>query len=410
MAHPLKRYDLSTPEGTRDLLYQDCLLKNEVINRIEQVYHHHGYAQVETPILEFYDVFTHRAHTAAAFPTETLYKLTDTNGRLLVVRPDSTTPIARMVATRLRDAQLPLRLYYHQTLYSSKRPHSGHSDAFIQMGAELIGSNSMRADLEMLTTALEVLETCDSEGFILEIGDISFFKELISKLSAPEDTKTQIRQLIEDKNYPALNDILDGLEKTPATLALKQLPRLFGGLEVFDTAAALFKDEQIEMILGNLKHIYTCLEQLGLNGRIRVDLGMVNRVDYYTGLVMRGYLEGYGQTVLSGGRYDRLLADFGYDIPATGFAVNVDAVMEVMRRKSTETAQGPTTDCLVYGAEGEEISALIHMRKLNEEGTTTEYSTFDTIDESIAYAHSKGIKKLLIIKKGGEQSWLNVDL
>jgi ATP phosphoribosyltransferase regulatory subunit len=388
----MKRYDLITPEGTKDILFEDCLIRRQVEDNMRMIFSGMGYSEVVTPGIEFYDVFNLNSRH---FPQEILYKLTDSKGRLIVLRPDSTMPIARIAATRLREADLPLRLFYSQSVYLANRSMTGKSDEIVQMGIELIGSNSKKADLEVLSTAVEVLSFCDSEKFRLEIGDIGFFRELVSQLDVDLITAENIRTLIEVKNYPALNDLLDSIGDNSATRALKQLPRLFGGEEVFEKASKLFCDEKIEKILSNLKSVYNDLSKLGCNGKITVDLGIVNRTDYYTGIVMKGYLQGYGEEVLSGGRYDKLLSEFGYDVPATGFAVNIDAVADFKKKK--EDCKCKIPDAIVFAEKGFEMEALMRCREMKKNGLVVENSVFHSLEETQRYAQKKGISKVIVV-------------
>jgi ATP phosphoribosyltransferase regulatory subunit len=388
----MKRYDLITPEGTKDILFEDCLIRRQVEDNMRMIFSGMGYSEVVTPGIEFYDVFNLNSRH---FPQEILYKLTDSKGRLIVLRPDSTMPIARIAATRLREADLPLRLFYSQSVYLANRSMTGKSDEIVQMGIELIGSNSKKADLEVLSTAVEVLSFCDSEKFRLEIGDIGFFRELVSQLDVDLITAENIRTLIEVKNYPALNDLLDSIGDNSATRALKQLPRLFGGEEVFEKASKLFCDEKIEKILSNLKSVYNDLSKLGCNGKITVDLGIVNRTDYYTGIVMKGYLQGYGEEVLSGGRYNNLLSEFGYDVPATGFAVNIDAVADFKKKK--EDCKCKIPDAIVFAEKGFEMEALMRCREMKKNGLIVENSVFHSLEETQRYAQKKGISKVIVV-------------
>lgn len=388
----MKRYDLITPEGTKDLLFEDCAVRRSLEEKLSALFKSKGYCEIVTPGLEFFDVFNLNSRY---FPQESMYKLVDNKGRLLVVRPDSTMPIARVAATRLRDSELPLRLYYRQNVYRNKPVMRGRSDEIHQMGIELIGSDSKRADLEVITGAIEVLASFENEDFRFEIGDIGFFRELVNMLGTDDDTKEEIRSLIEAKNYPALNDLLDSIGDTNITKALKQLPRLFGGAEVLDRAETLVDDENIKSIISDLRNIYNSLGKLGYNGKITIDLGIVNKLDYYTGVVIKGYLLGYGDAVLSGGRYNKLLAEFGYDVPATGFAVNVDAVAKVMKQSHTYTA--PVPDVIVYGSDGFEMEAIKHAIKLRGEGLNVENSVFGTYEETKAYAERKGIQKAICV-------------
>ena len=141
-----------TPEGTRDLLFEECLARREAESMLTDLFVCHGFSEVMTPGLEFFDVFQ-AGHPA--IPAESMYKLTDSKGRLLVMRPDSTMPIARLTATRLKQAALPIRLYYAQDVYHLNHSLSGRNDQEFQAGVELIGIGGQRADLEILSLAAD---------------------------------------------------------------------------------------------------------------------------------------------------------------------------------------------------------------------------------------------------------------
>lgn len=389
----MRRYDLITPEGTRDYLFEECYAKRAAEAEIHAIFKKMGYAELITPGLEFYDVFDLNSRY---FPQEELYKLTDNKGRLLVMRPDSTMPIARVVATRLKDAMLPLRLFYNQPVYRFEPSLKGRSDEIVQTGIELIGSSSRMADVEIISAAVSVLSSV-GVNFSLELGDVGIFRELMHSLNATPAQKEEIRSLIEEKNYPALNDLLDRMGSNKITNALKKLPTLFGGEEVFDKAAALFQDARIEMLLDQLKELYLEISEMNHGGKITVDLGLVNKTDYYTGLVMKGYLEGCGEEVLSGGRYDKLLSEFGYDIPAVGMAVNVDAVTAVSAKLCKP--QLPTPDVLIAAAEGYEAQAVAVAEQFRREGRIAEHALFTDMQLVHEYAKDKNIGKIVIVSE-----------
>ncbi len=393
----MRRYDLITPEGTRDYLYEECALKRIVENRTRQIFKSMGYTRVITPGLEFFDVFNLNSRY---FPQEQLCKLTDNKGRLTVMRPDSTMPIARVAATRLRDARLPLRLYYTQPVYRFAPSLKGRSTEVNQTGIELIGSAARMADVEVISAALSVLTSVGKDipahtavQCSLELGDIRIFRELMHRLNATPAQKEELRSLIEAKNYPALNDALDRLGDHRITRALRRLPTLFGGEEVFERAAEEFQDARIQSVLDELRTLYHTVKNLCPETDVIVDLGLVNRTDYYTGLVIKGYLEGYGEEVISGGRYDKLMSEFGYDVPAVGMAVNVDAVANVIGRK--HTPHPVPADVLVYAAPGCEAEAVRQAEALRAQGLCVEYA-LDT-EDAAACAKSRGIAKVILI-------------
>lgn len=389
----MRNYDLITPEGTKDLLFGEAIARRKVENDLLGLFKSRGYSEVITPGLEFFDVFNLNSQY---FPQENLYKLTDSKGRLLVMRPDSTMPIARVVATRLKESPLPMKFCYDQTVYRTEPALKGRSDEIVQTGIELIGSELRIADLEVISTAIDSLRML-GKPFSLEIGNIGIFKALADKLDVSDKFKEKIRRRIETKNFPALNDLLDSLGSSPVIDALKKLPALFGGEEVFEKAEALMSDEKINVLLDELREIYhTASEICGGDGEITVDLGLVNKTDYYTGLIIKGYLQGHGEEVLSGGRYDRLISEFGYDVPAVGFAVDVNAIAKVIE-KNGEIPPTPAPDAIVYAESGCEADAFKTAGRLRSEGLVVETALFDDLESVRAYARERKIPKVVVV-------------
>lgn len=389
----MKRYELITPEGTRDLLFDECLAKREAEKRISDIFISHGYSEVVTTGIEFYDVFSKGSRTVKQ---EALYKLTDSKGRLIVLRPDSTIPIARLVATRLKEASLPLRLYYNQPYFENNALLKGHSDEVTQAGIELIGTKSRKADFEVLSLAVEALSAIDPDNFRIEIGNVGIFKELVAQLKVDHETAEQIRYLIVNKNYPALNDLLDTFGDSDVIRALKELPRLFGKEEVFERVEKLFVNETIRDILADLKYVYESLLTLGIKENLSVDLGSVNKIDYYTGLTFKGYIAGIGEDVLAGGRYNHLISEFGYDQPATGFGINVDACVSLML-KNGSAPKTKVSDVIVFSELNDVMKAIEYSNSLAKDGVVVENSVFETLEETKEYALKKGISKLVFV-------------
>lgn len=387
-----------TPEGTKDYLFEEAVLRRQIENRLREAFELRGYHEVVTPSLEFLDVFQSEE---SGIPAEQMYKLVDAKGRLMVLRPDSTLPIARLCATRLKQERLPLRLYYNQAVFSVSRSLRGRSDEIMQAGIELIGPSNRKADLEVLVTAMKALQNLGIDQFRMEIGHIGIFNSLISALRIGEEQKEAIRVLIQSKNYPALQDALNELEQTEEVAALKLLPRLFGGLEVFAQAEALVTDPSILALLGYLKELYGALSHLGLEDKLTVDLGIVNRTDYYTGIVFKGYVEGFGEEILSGGRYDSLFREFGQDWGAVGFGLNVDSAVNALL--SHQRYRPRPSEVLVYAQPDYEMAALEYVERLAAGGISSEYSLADSREEALAYARDKGIARVDVVGQQIEQ-------
>ena len=394
----MKRYDKITPDGAKDRLFEQCDVRRETLSALSALFAGRAYREVITPGFEFYDVFDSSSHY---FPQESVYKLSDLKGRLLVARPDSTVPIARVVATRLRGHSLPIRLYYEQSVYSPVNGSDGRSSEIMQAGVELIGSSGAKSDIEVLTLAAEALERCGLADFRTEIGHIGIYKYLISRLDCDDAQREKIRSCIESKNYAALGDLLGGFD-SPAARALGQLPRLFGGEEVFGEAAELFRgiaDEELYGVLEHLRSVYSALKSCGLESKLMVDFGLVNRADYYTGIIFHGYISGAGEPVVSGGRYDGLIRDFGEDMPATGFGINVDLVTSALLQSGLYRVEPERV--LVFCEEADVAQAFAYIDALRRSGAVAEFCTFDSLAEAKSYAQSEGISRVCVISRDG---------
>lgn len=324
----MNRYSKITPEGSRDFLFEECDDRRKAERVLGDVFKENHYRKVMTPAIEFFDVFD---SGNTGIEPEEMFKLTDSKGRTTVLRPDNTMPIARMVATRLNHEDFPVRLYYNQSVFVRNKDLAGKINEIAQSGVEFIGDGSMQADIEVISMAVESLKRCELTSFKIEIGNAAFFNTILDKMNISETTKADICNLIEGKNYAALGDLLDTFEDSREVRLIKKLPRLFGDSRVIDVAKQLYSDEQANQALDYLKAVYDALCDAGLENYIMIDLGLVNRSNYYTGVIFHGYAQGSGLTILSGGRYDNLLEKFGMPAPAIGFGVDVSAVCEAMR-------------------------------------------------------------------------------
>ena len=385
-----KHYKI-TPEGTSDLLFSECVERRAIESRICRMFARGGYNEVRTPFLEFYDVFN---LSDEAIPMDSMYKLTDHKGRLMVLRPDNTLPIARMTATKLSHAQLPIRVYYSQHSFAIGQSLRGESDQNAQTGIELIGAGGRKADLEVIVMAINALRSNLSD-FRFEIGHAGILKALSENLGVDDETREEIRYDIESKNYGALSELLEQLPDSNTVRALRQLPRMFGGAEVLEQAYALFEGCGVSAYLDELGDIYNTLSQLGLGDKLIFDFGMVHRKDYYTGILFAAYAHGSGNQVLSGGRYDNLLEKFGFPTPACGFAVYLDELTKACTDGKDVVAKSP--EILVHSVGGFEIKALEYAAGLAEEKQNYEFSVFDTVEEATAYAKAKGIGCLHLV-------------
>lgn len=324
----MKRYSKITPQGSRDYLFEECDDRRKVEHELSVLFKENNYRKVITPAIEYFDVFK---SDNVGIESEMMFKMSDSKGRTTVLRPDNTMPIARMVATRLHNEELPVRLYYSQPVFVRAKDLAGRPSEIAQSGVELIGDGSFDADIEIVKMAVESLKRSNLNSFKLEIGNAAFFNVVLGKMDIPQSVRADVVNYIESKNYAALGDLLDKIGDTAETRVIRRLPRLFGDASVIDEAKKLYSDSAFQQALLYLQTVYNRLCDEGLKDYIILDLGLVNRSNYYTGIIFHGYAEGSGISVLSGGRYDNLLGEFGMPAPAIGFAVEVSALCEAMR-------------------------------------------------------------------------------
>ena len=319
----MPRYDKITPEGTRDMLFLECEAQNQIREKLRGIFEEGGFREVKTPGFEFYDVFSAKADY---YPQERMYKFSDSRGRLVTVRPDSTIPIARMTSTKLKGHEMPLRLWYAQRVYRQQQALRGRSGEIMQMGVELIGSSGFDSDTEMLAMAANSLKAVSPSNYRMEIGHVGIYNLLMDDLDASLEDREKLHRYVAVKNYAGVSDVLEHFRDGRTKEILRRLPRLFGSRDALREASELCEGygKELPEMLSYLDRLLLSLEEKGLSEHVMIDFGLVNQEEYYSSLVFKGYLENIGSPVLSGGRYDSLFRDFGEDMPATGFALNLD--------------------------------------------------------------------------------------
>ena len=383
---------MNTPEGTRDLLYGECQLHRAVQRELTAVFQRCGYSEIATPVVEYYNVFS---KAGSAVPEEGTLKMIDRSGRILVLRPDCTLPIARVTATHLQHEPLPQRLYYDETIFRAATVNAGHMSEMDQCGVELIGAAGTRADAEAVAVALEALQSCQLQHYRIELGHAAFFRALAEELNADEMQVEEIRALIEQKSFAALDDLLkERFSDKPSYQALRRLSRLFGGAEVLAEARSLTDNPAAVQALEELSAIYEALCAAGWGAYVGFDLGLVHQIDYYTGMVFCGYVEGSGHVVVTGGRYDALMGKFGRSAPATGFAVDVADVAGALPAQEVKAAHK-----LVHYEAGC-LGAAMKLQCSAGAGEI-ELSCCESEEESRRLALQKGIPTLVVLTASG---------
>lgn len=392
-------YKIRTPEGTRDRLFAECVERRSIQGAMTSLFKQRGYLEVITPEVEYFDLFIRAKNP---LPQEAMLKFVDREGRLLVIRPDCTTPIARIAASRLRDAVLPQRLYYNQTILRVNGTDTGSDSDIAQCGIELIGAPGLKGDIEVVAMAVDALRAAGAGHFYIELGHADFFAGLAADLDISRDNIKLLKNCIEAKNYTRYEEVVGSISGKGAE-CLRKLPYLFGGEEVLEEAYNLTDNAKARAAVDYLADIYSELKAAGRGEYLRFDLCLVQSIDYYSGLVFRGYVEGAGNIVLAGGRYDELIGDFGADMPATGFAVYVDSLVSCL-----PPVDITLPDTHIYYESGCLNQALQLLDSLPKGSAVLSPCT--NMTEAAEAAEKAGIKRLLAVSGGGiSEVKLNAD-
>lgn len=363
----MEDYKKHVPDGVEDCLPAECYIKKKIEAELRNRFILTGYDEIETPAYEYLDVFQ---SGVGAYMQESMIKFVGPSGRILVLRPDLTVPIARVAATKLTDGEVK-RLFYIQNSYASAEPAIGKAGEFTQAGIELIGDADFSADAEVIALAIWSLQTAGLHDFTIDIGQVEFFKSLVSELNLDEARLDKLRHAVDSKDMQAIEKIAERCGITGRRKEqIMALPNLFGGSEVFEKALAISEDSGCREAVENLKNVYTLLAEYGLSQSISIDFGMLHDIAYYSGIIFRGLTPGIGFPVISGGRYDELLAKFGEAQPATGFALGIKRVMIAMERQGLLSGYYQT-DAVVSYNRGGSAKAFAWAERQRAEGKRT---------------------------------------
>jgi ATP phosphoribosyltransferase regulatory subunit len=313
------------PKGVATLLPDAAALKRYVEESILAVFMQWGYQEVITPLFEYLDVI---AEGLGEGLVEKGYKFVDrSTGRVMLLRPDVTPQIARMVAMLMADAQKPLRLCYRANVFRHEEEHAGRAREVFQIGGELIGPEGPEADAEAIAVAIESLRRLGLEDFKVALGHSDFFRGLMNSINLPLEVQRRIKTAVAKKETSRLKQVL----KTEAipdrqVRTLMAMSELLGGEEVIRQAERLTKLPVCKQAVARLRAVYGILKASGWKDYLLVDLSEIRGFDYYTGMVFEVFVKNLGFSVGRGGRYDQLVGKFGKACPSTGFAFDIEHV------------------------------------------------------------------------------------
>ena len=380
------------PAGVRDWLPQEFAYKREIEEIIRGVFGSWSYAEVLTPSFERVEVLQKGLGEQL---TQQTFRFNDPLGTSLALRTEMTTPIARVVSARLRQASMPLRLSYVAPAFRYEEPQLGRMREFTQAGAELIGAKGVSADAEALFMAIETLDAVGLEDARFDINDAAIVDGALQGVGLAGEPLHRCKELISERNIVALREFgLVHAADSKLFETVLDLSMMRGRDEVISIARPICTTPHSRDALVRLEEIIERATALGYGERINIDFALLRDLEYYTGFVFEGYIDDLGFSLCGGGRYDSLLPRFGFDVPAVGWMVGVERILLALERRSEDERPRNEVDVLVSGSDS--VAAQERAK-----GNRVRLDVRDlSREELLAYARHKLIPRVLIARNG----------
>ena len=396
----MKNRLLHTPEGVRDIYGEELERKELLENRLKSLIKSYGYKEIETPSFEYFDIFSKDTGITSS---REVYKFFDRENNTLALRPDFTPGVARAAVKYFFEDEDPKRLCYLGKTFSNHSGLQGKLKEVTELGLEYLGEPSSDADAEMINIAVELLKDAGLTDLQICVGNAEYFKGLCEGAGLDADTVAELSENIRNKNYfgtlDALNDV-DAPDSIKSTL--RSFPDFFGNIEILDEAQKKVKGiKRSEDAVKRLKELYDRLKIYGVQDYITFDLGMLSKHDYYTGVIFRAYTFGTGDAIIRGGRYDKLLKNFGRDKAAVGFTLIIDQLLSTLKRQNIEGEAGKEEAYIYYDI----VSFEAALKKATELRAKGIYTAMTRLNDGIkpSGAHKGSGNSLVIYFSDGKE-------
>lgn len=393
---------LFTPEGVRDIYGEDCEKRGKVQQDIHSVMKLYGFKDIQTPTFEFFDIFNRDRGTVKSAE---MFKFFDQYNNTLVLRPDMTPSIARCVAKYYEKEDMQIRLCYTGSTFTRLSGYQGKLSEVTQLGAEMMNDASSDADGEMIAMTIECLQKSGLQEFKVDIGHADIFRGLIEETDLTEDEIEKLKTYLNNKNIFAVEDMLENRSMPPECKnLLVKMPDLFGGIETITYVKELTTNQRALDALDRLEKIYQILASSGLENHITFDLGMLSHYEYYTGVIFKAYTYGTGDAIVTGGRYDDLVEQFGKKTPAIGFALLLDQLMAALYSQEIDITVDEKDYLILYrSANRKKALELAQSLRWQKKSTRLMRKDADTpLNEYREYGRRNEVAVILYIDDTGE--------
>jgi ATP phosphoribosyltransferase regulatory subunit len=384
-----------------DYFWGEALERQQLMDQLLASFRAWGYGDVMPPM------FDYAASLGAQASPELIgemYRFLDRDGSTLALRPEFTTPVVRLVATRLHDWPMPQRFCYAGSVFRYTEPQAGRQREFWQAGVELIGAPSPTADAEVVALTGHALRQAGLTSFRLVLGQICYFGGLLQDLHLTPPQESLLRRAIERKSEADLVEFLRGAGLSSQQQRTVEALGDLHGRQIDQTltqASHFCLNPRMESALANLRAIADTLDAYQVIDWVDIDLTEIRNLGYYTGITFEALAPGLGFDIASGGRYDDLMAHFGHPQPAVGVALGLDRLL-LARSRQQATLPEPHMPADVLALTGNAAPALLQVQLWREAGQRVQVEVNGAgPDAACAYARQVGIPQVVVWTDGG---------
>lgn len=380
-----------TPDGFTDTVPGICAFKKQTEAKLRKLFSLNGYNEIETPGIEYCDIYTSTGFVSE----EKLYKMFDSKGKLLCARYDGTVPAARFAATILKEEAAPLRLSYIENMYRFSEIGGGKQSEFTQAGVELMGVYGSNSDAEVIALAIRAALEIGVNDLQVSIGQVNLFNGIVKQFEMNETTADALRQAIAAKDSVTIDRIADELSlSTKDRKTILMLSECEGTYDVVEAFEERITNGDAKAALRNIREVLDILDDYGFLKYVTVDPGLLGSVDYYTGVIFKGFTYEVGFPIISGGRYDKAVSAFGRNMEAVGFSLGLSLAITALMRQGKKCETLPVDAIVGYDGriKGARPAAMALAERLRSAGSTVILDTSSmTQTELDEYAEKRKI-------------------
>jgi ATP phosphoribosyltransferase regulatory subunit len=386
------------PEGVETLYGDEYAFKDEILTNVKETFRSFGYRQILTPTFEYFDMYK---EMFGGINFRQMLKFISPQGDVMVLRPDATIPVARMAAKNYKNREEYLKFFYSAPIFRQMETQKGDEREFLQAGIEFFANSKPECDAEVIAIGIKTLLDNGISNFRIDLGQVDYLGSLLEEVEPDQQVRKRIIQLIESKNQGDLRAYLDQrmIEERYKELILNVINMYGNPQEVLSLAKQCSINDGMRTAVENCEQVVKILEDYGYKQYIIFDLGFTNPLNYYTGIIFKGYVENFGKAILQGGRYDQLTQNFGTYKPACGFGININYLVEIVSMTKSKDSVACYTDYLILYKEADRKYAFKVADQLRNQKFIVETDELIDIDKQISMARVRNIRDILVVEK-----------